>query len=73
MLREPSDAEAAIGRAIADAVARAWEGRRDAVAAVGVGEVTGIGANRRPGGGPVDDRVTVPVTTTSTGGPSRPT
>ncbi len=59
MLREPSDAEAAIGRAIADAVARAWEGRRDAVAAVGIGEVTGIGANRRPGGGPVDDRVTV--------------
>ena len=59
MLREPSEAEAAIGRGIADAVARAWEGRRDAVAAVGIGEVTGIGANRRPGGGPVDDRVTV--------------
>jgi hypothetical protein len=59
MLREPSEAEAAIGHGIADAVALAWDGRREAVAAVGIGEVTGIGANRRPGGGPVDDRVTV--------------
>jgi hypothetical protein len=59
MLREPSDAESAIGHGIADAVTRAWEGRREAVAAVGIGEVTGIGGNRRPGGGPVDDRVTV--------------
>ncbi len=59
MLREPSEAEAAIGRGIARAVAQAWETRREAVAAVGIGEVTGIGANRRPGGGPVDDRVTV--------------
>jgi len=59
MLREPSDAETAIGHGIADAVTRAWETRREAVAAVGIGEVTGIGANRRPSGGPVDDRVTV--------------
>jgi hypothetical protein len=40
-------------------VARAWEDRREAVAAVGIGRVEGIGANRRPNGGPVDDRVTV--------------
>ncbi len=58
-LAEPSDEERAIGHGIADAVTRAWEQRREAVAAVGVGEVTGIGANRRPNGGPVDDRVMV--------------
>lgn len=59
MLREPSAIEATIGHRIADAVARAWEDRREAFAAVGTGEVQGIGANRRPNGGPVDDRVTV--------------
>jgi hypothetical protein len=59
MLREPSAVEATIGQRIADAVARAWQDRREAVAAVGIGEVQGIGANRRPNGGPVDDRVTV--------------
>jgi neutral ceramidase len=58
-LLEPSDAERTIGHAIAGAVARAWEVRREAVAAVGIGRVEGIGANRRPNGGPVDDRVTV--------------
>jgi hypothetical protein len=58
-LREPSDVERTIGRGIAEAVARAWVDRRDAVAAVGVGRVEGIAANRRPNGGPVDDRVTV--------------
>ncbi len=56
---EASDVETEIGHKIADAVARAWEQRRPAEAAVGVGEVHGIGANRRPNGGPVDDRVTV--------------
>ena len=55
----PSDAERATGAAIADAIARAWAERRDAVAAVGVGTVDGIAANRRPNGGPVDQRVTV--------------
>lgn len=58
-LNEPSDDEVAIGRRIADAVALAWEGRREALAAVGIGRVDGIGRNRRPNGGPVDDRVTV--------------
>jgi len=57
--REPSDPERKVGAAIADAVARAWTGRREAVAAVGVGTVDGIAANRRPNGGPVDPRVTV--------------
>lgn len=57
--REPSDIEASTGRAIVDAVGRAWAERRDATAAVGVGLVEGIAANRRPNGGPVDDRVTV--------------
>lgn len=55
----PSEVERTIGRAIADAVVNAWESRREAVAAVGIGRVEGIGANRRPNGGPVDDRVTV--------------
>ncbi len=59
MLREPSEVETTIGHGIAEAIVRAWTDRRDAVAAVGIGEVTGIGANRRPNGGPVDDRVTV--------------
>ncbi|MBA2701750.1 MAG: neutral/alkaline non-lysosomal ceramidase N-terminal domain-containing protein, partial [Chloroflexi bacterium] len=53
---EPSEAEEAVGRAIAGAVAEAWAGRREAAAAVGVGTIDGIGANRRPNGGPLDDR-----------------
>jgi len=57
--REPSESEVTIGHGIADAITRAWEGRRHAVAAVGIGHVDGIAGNRRPGGGPVDDRVTV--------------
>jgi hypothetical protein len=59
MLREPSKVVDDLVTTIAATVERAWRDRRDAVAAVGVGEVTGIGANRRPNGGPVDDRVTV--------------
>ncbi|HUQ44874.1 MAG TPA: hypothetical protein VM451_10770 [Candidatus Limnocylindria bacterium] len=59
MLREPSDVLRRIGMTIADTVEAAWRGRRVAGVAVGIGEVTGIGANRRPKGGPVDDRVTV--------------
>lgn len=59
MLREPSEIEQQIGMTIAATVERAWASRQEAVAAVGIGHVTGIGANRRPGGGPVDDRVTV--------------
>lgn len=58
---EPSAAERAIGDAMIEVIARAWDDRRDAVAAVGIGHVDGIGANRRPGGGPLDDRVTVTV------------
>ncbi|HEU4571374.1 MAG TPA: neutral/alkaline non-lysosomal ceramidase N-terminal domain-containing protein [Candidatus Limnocylindrales bacterium] len=54
-----SELEGTIGERIAAGVAEAWAGRREASVAVGVGTVTGIGANRRPGGGPVDDRVTV--------------
>jgi neutral/alkaline ceramidase-like enzyme len=56
---EPSEVERATGRAIAEGVHRAWSDRREAHGAVGVGEVQGIAANRRPNGGPVDDRVTV--------------
>jgi hypothetical protein len=56
---EPGEVESAIGERIAEAVARAWQSRRTAVAAVGIGRVQGIAANRRPNGGPVDDRVTV--------------
>ncbi len=56
---EPSEVEREIGRKIAAAVIGAWEARREAVIATGVGTVTGIAANRRPNGGPVDDRVTV--------------
>jgi neutral ceramidase len=59
MLREPSDVLHRIGTTISEAVEAAWRSRREAVAAVGVGTVTGIGANRRPNGGPLDDRVTV--------------
>jgi hypothetical protein len=57
--REPSEMERTIGNRIADAITLAWEGRRDAVAAMGIGHVDGIAGNRRPAGGPVDDRVTV--------------
>src|SRR4051794_606168 len=56
---ERSDAEAETGRRIASAVEEAWRARREATAAIGVGRVDGIAANRRPNGGPVDDRVTV--------------
>ncbi len=59
MLREPSDVMRRIATTIADTVETAWRERREAVAAVGVGRVEGIAANRRPNGGPVDDRVTV--------------
>ena len=52
-------AEAETGRAIAAAVAQAWTSRREATAATGIGHIDGIAANRRPNGGPVDDRVTV--------------
>ncbi len=54
-----SPIERMIAERIAVAVAEASSTRREATIAVGVGTVTGIGANRRPGGGPVDDRVTV--------------
>ena len=59
MLREPSDVVDRIALTIGEAVERAWLGRRDAVAAIGVGHIEGVGANRRPNGGPLDDRVTV--------------
>ena len=59
MLREPSDVMRRIGTTIAETVETAWRGRREAAAAVGIGHVEGIGGNRRPNGGPVDDRVTV--------------
>ncbi|MEA2674799.1 MAG: hypothetical protein QOI92_1991 [Chloroflexota bacterium] len=59
MLREPSPVVDRIGDTIADTVEQAWQARREALAAIGIGTVTGIGANRRPNGGPVDDRVTV--------------
>lgn len=55
----PSDVEQSTGQAIAQAVSRAWGERREATVGVGIGHVEGIGANRRPNGGPVDDRVTV--------------
>ena len=58
-LDEASDVEERIGEQIGAAVAQAWADRRPALAAVGVGTVHGIGANRRPDGGPVDDRVMV--------------
>jgi neutral ceramidase len=54
-----SAVERVIGDRIAKAVERAWQQRRPAAVAVGVGHVDGIGANRRPNGGPLDDRVTV--------------
>jgi neutral ceramidase len=59
MLREPSEVVRRIGTTIAETVEMAWRERREAVAAVGVGHLDGIGKNRRPNGGPVDDRVTV--------------
>jgi len=59
MLREPSDVMRGIATTIAETVETAWRQRREANAAVGVGHVDGIGKNRRPNGGPVDDRVTV--------------
>jgi neutral ceramidase len=59
MLREPSGVLQRIGTTIAETVEAAWGERREAVAAVGIGRVEGIGANRRPNGGPLDDRVTV--------------
>lgn len=59
LVRPGSEVEGTIGRHIAEAVGHAWSQRREAIAAVGVGVVDGIGANRRPHGGPVDDRVTV--------------
>lgn len=57
--REPSEVERTVGHGIAEAVERAWLARREATAAIGIGEVQGIGGNRRPNGGPVDDRVTI--------------
>jgi hypothetical protein len=54
-----SPIERMIAERIAGAVADAFSTRREATIAVGVGTITGIGANRRPGGGPVDDRVMV--------------
>ena len=54
-----SEVERTIADRMAAAVAEAWSVRREASVAIGVGTVTGIGANRRPNGGPVDDRVTV--------------
>ncbi|HUQ77517.1 MAG TPA: hypothetical protein VM427_01425 [Patescibacteria group bacterium] len=56
---EPSGVERETGRRIAEATTRAWIDRREATAAVGIGHVEGIAANRRPNGGPVDNRVTV--------------
>jgi neutral ceramidase len=69
MLREPSPVVDRIGSVIADTVEEAWRTRREANAAVGIGTVTGIGANRRPNGGPVDDRVTVTRYDASDGSP----
>src|ERR1019366_6793205 len=51
--------EQTIADRISAAVSEACGSRQEASIAVGVGTVTGIGANRRPGGGPLDDRVTV--------------
>lgn len=59
MLREPSDVMRRIATTIVETAENAWIARQEALAAVGVGRVEGIGANRRPNGGPVDDRVTV--------------
>jgi neutral ceramidase len=56
---EASEIETSTGRVIAEAIAQAWADRRDATVAIGIGRVDGIAANRRPNGGPVDDRVTV--------------
>jgi hypothetical protein len=56
---EPSGEEAAVGARMVEAVTAAWAERRPARMAIGIGLVDGIGRNRRPNGGPVDDRVTV--------------
>ena len=64
-----SEEEAAVADGIAEAVERAWISRREGRLAVGMGEVHGIGANRRPHGGPVDDRVTVVRVDDLAGGP----
>jgi hypothetical protein len=55
----PSPAEDAIADRMVVTVEHAWGERRPARIALGVGRVEAIGANRRPNGGPVDDRVTV--------------
>ncbi len=54
-----SELEQTLADRISAAVSEACGSRQEASIAVGVGTVTGIGANRRPGGGPLDDRVTV--------------
>jgi hypothetical protein len=47
-----------LAKAIADAVAGAWQSRADNRIGTGAGRVTGIGVNRRnPAGGPVDEEV----------------
>lgn len=51
--------EARLADRIASAVQAAVADLRPAAIAVGIGTVSGIGANRRPRGGPMDDRVTV--------------
>jgi hypothetical protein len=65
-----SEVETMVSARIASAVADAWTARKDALIAVGVGTVSGIGANRRPLGGPVDDRVTVVRFDYADGGPA---
>lgn len=59
LVADGSVIERTTGERIAQAVNRAWHDRREAAVAVGIGHVEGIGANRRPHGGPLDDRVTV--------------
>jgi hypothetical protein len=56
---KPTPVEQTMGDAIAGAASQAWASRREAAVSVGIDTVVGIGANRRPKGGPVDDRVTV--------------
>lgn len=69
-IAEPgSDVESMIAERIASAVAEACATRQEASIAVGIGHVTGIGANRRPHGGPLDDRVTVVRFDDARGGP----
>ncbi len=64
-----SDVERMIASRIAGAVVEACATRQEASIAVGVGHVSGIGANRRPHGGPLDDRVTVVRFDDARGGP----